>query len=341
MLLPATLLKPVPNPNGPTTVVRTRDPGDQRDHAQRRRPQQEADQGARRQRPPHLRHGQAPERDDGDRPGEAGEAVGEEDAAGEREVRAGRSEAARPPPAGSGAGSRQGQGDGEDEERLGGLLERALRVVGRRQVGGGDEDRAEDSPRRAQPRQRRQRGQRGEDPDRQDLADEGLPEADARHRRDGVGQRVRPERIARFRRRPEAAAQPLGPGEVEPEVVVEADAEQAPAAADRERDREDDRGRERDQQAPEEDVALALGSPPATAGREGPRTTAAATISATSARADVVACPGPRAERPVAQSRAAEADRRLQPRPCAVARRAPSSARPTSSEAAQISAAET
>ena len=140
-------------------------------------------------------------------------------------------------------------GEGEDEERLGGLLEGALGEVGGAEVGDRDEDRGQHPAPRAEVAERRQRRQRGEDADREDLADEGLAEADPRQRRDRVGERVRAQRVAGFRRRPEAAAQPLGPGQVQAEVVVEADADDAPAPAHRERDREDQGDDDGDRQA--------------------------------------------------------------------------------------------
>ena len=210
---------------------------------------------------------EAPERDDRDRPGEPGEAVGEEDAAGERQP--GQRRSAQPcrsshGPAGTSAsGSRQAERDGEHEERLGGLLEGALGEVGGGQVGDGDQGRrrAGAAPGRS-PGSAASAVSAGEDADREDLADEGLPEADPRHRRDRDGEAVRAERVAGVRRRPEAAAQPLGPGEVQAEVVVEADPEQAPAPADRERDREDDARRRSRPAAPARSaLARAVGSP--------------------------------------------------------------------------------
>ena len=51
---------------------------------------------------------------------------------------------------------------------------------------------------------------------------------------------MRPQRVAGFGGWAKAAAQPLRPGEVQAEVVVEADAEQAPATANRAGNREDE-----------------------------------------------------------------------------------------------------
>jgi hypothetical protein len=143
----------------------------------------------------------------------------------------------------------QVDGEGEDEERLGHLLEGALGEVGSAQVGEGDERCGQRPAHGTEVAERRQRGQRREDGDREDLADEGLAEADARHRGDRVGERVRPQRVAGFRRRAEAAAQPLRPGEVQAKVVVEADPEQPPAPAHREGDREGEGDDEGDRQA--------------------------------------------------------------------------------------------
>ena len=77
----------------------------------------------------------------------------------------------------------QVDGEGEHEERLGGLLEGALGEVGGGQVGDGDHGRGQQPPHRAEAGERRQRGQAGEHADRKDLADEGLAEANPRHRR--------------------------------------------------------------------------------------------------------------------------------------------------------------
>lgn len=153
------------------------------------------------------------------------------------------------PPARASAGSRQrnrllsrdrGQvdGEGEDEQRLRGLLEGGLGVVGGGEVGEGDHRGGDRAPAGAQRPQRAQRRQPGHHPDRDDLAEEGLGEADSRHRRRRHRQPVRSQRVAGVWVRPEAAAQPLRPGEVQAEIVVEAHPEQAPAAADRERDRQ-------------------------------------------------------------------------------------------------------
>ena len=243
------LVEAVAKPKGPTRVPATASAGEHDDRQQRRRPQQEAQQRPRRQRPPHRRQGQAPEGDDRDRPGEPGEAVGEEDAAGQRQAAAARPASAprrsRPSAAEgtlrpSAVDVEQADGEGEDEERLGGLLEGGLGEVG----GGRGRERRPASRRAARRAGAEARAappsavSAGEDADREDLADEGLAEADPRHRRGRDREAVRAERVAGVGRRPEAAAQPLGPGQVQAEVVVEADPEQAPAAADRERDRE-------------------------------------------------------------------------------------------------------
>ncbi len=143
----------------------------------------------------------------------------------------------------------QVEGEGEDEERLGGLLEGGLGEVGGAEVGDSDQGRREHPARRAELAQRRERGQRGEDGDREDLADEGLAEPDPGYRGDRVGKCVRAQRVAGFRRRPEPAAQPLGPGQVQAEVVVKADAEQPPAPAHREGDREYEGDDQRHRQA--------------------------------------------------------------------------------------------
>ncbi len=74
----------------------------------------------------------------------------------------------------------QEEGEGEDEERLAGLLEGALGEVGGAEVGDRDEDRGEHPAPRAEIVERGQGDERGEDADREDLADEGLAEADAR-----------------------------------------------------------------------------------------------------------------------------------------------------------------
>ncbi|HEX7246365.1 MAG TPA: hypothetical protein VF245_12470, partial [Solirubrobacterales bacterium] len=142
----------------------------------------------------------------------------------------------------------QVDGEGEDEERLGGLLEGALGVVGGPEVGHRDEDRGEHPSYRPQIAERPKRRDRRQHPDREDLADEGLAEADPGQRRDRVGERVWAQRVAGFRRRPQTAAQPLGPGQVQPEVVVEADTEEPPAAADRKGDRENQDDHRRDRQ---------------------------------------------------------------------------------------------
>ncbi len=85
---------------------------------------------------------------------------------------------------------------GEDEERLGQLLEGALGEVGGAEIGDGDQRGRQQPATRPEARQRRQGGQAGEDADREDLADEGLAEADPRHRRDRHGEAVRAQRVA-------------------------------------------------------------------------------------------------------------------------------------------------
>ena len=224
------------------------EPGEDEQGDQRARPPQGTGQRPRRQRPAHAGLGEAPEDDDRDRPGEAGEAVGEEDAAGQRQV--GEQEAQRRPAA-AGRGHRvaQRQGEGEDEERLGGLLESALGEVGGGEVGERDHRRRQRAAHPAEVAQRGQRGQPDHDADREDLAEEGLAQRQPRHRGDGDRQPVRPQRVAGEGHGPEAAAQPLGPGQVEAEVVVEADADHAPAAADQEGDRQHQGDGDRDRQA--------------------------------------------------------------------------------------------
>ena len=140
-------------------------------------------------------------------------------------------------------------GDGEDEERLGELLEGALGEVGGGEVGDGDQGRRQHPPAGAEARQRPERGEPGEDADREDLADERLAEPDPRQRRGRHGEPVRAQRVAGIGRRPEAAAQPLGPGEVQAEVVVQPLPEHPPAPADRERDREHHRHGDRHRHA--------------------------------------------------------------------------------------------
>ena len=215
------------------------------DRQQRRRPEEEAQQRPRRQCPPYGGHREAPEDDDEHRPGEAGEAVGEEDPARDRQPG---QELEQAPPGRLEVA--QADGDGEDEERLGELLEGALGEVGGGEVGDGDQRRRQRPPARAEARQRPEGGEAGEDADREDLADEGLAEADSRHRGGRHGEPVRPERVAGVGCRPEAAAQPLGPGEVQAEVVVQPDPQQPPAPADRERDREHQRHRDRHRHPP-------------------------------------------------------------------------------------------
>ena len=142
---------------------------------------------------------------------------------------------------------------------------------------------------------------------------------------------MRAERVAGFRGRAEAAAQPLGPGQVQAEVVVEADADQAPAAADREGDREDEADRDGDRQP----GAQRAGRP---YGRRDDDKAAARTRSSAPSVA-VVPWPTTRASRPVTVM--------IAPKPTAGSSQdqlvRPASermARPTSIEAAQISAAE-
>ena len=224
-------------------------------------------------------------------------------------------------------------GEGEDEERLGRLLEGALGIVGGAQVGDGNQHCGERPPQRPEVIQGRQCGQRGEDADRDDLADEGLAEPDPRQRGNGVGQRVRSQRVAGFRRGSEAAAQPLGPGQVQAEVVVKADAEHPPASADGKGDRENE-GNENGDQRPfaQRSVSAAPRLPPEDQRRDHDQ----------SQHAERRAGRVPRRSRQQAGDRdhRTEADRRRQPdtrlAPAARAR----IARPTSSEAAQISAAE-
>ena len=204
----------------------------------------------RRQRPPHLGQGQAPERDDRDRPGEPGEAVGEEDAAGQRQAGQGEAQPRRrpmPPSTGRSArrrSSEQADGEGEDEERLGGLLEGALGEVGGGEVGDATSVAASTPPPGAEvPAAPPARSAPVRTPIAKISPTKAWPSPIPGTAAIATASAVRAERVAGVGRRPEAAAQPLGPGEVQAEVVVEADPEQAPAAADRERDREDQRRR--------------------------------------------------------------------------------------------------
>ena len=108
------------------------------------------------------------------------------------------------------AGRHQVEAEGEDEERLGGLLEGGLGEIGGGEVGNRDQRRGEDTP-RPQLSERGERGQPGHHPDRDDLADEGLAEADPRHRGGGDREPVRAERVSRVRFRTDPAPQPLAP----------------------------------------------------------------------------------------------------------------------------------
>ena len=222
--------------------------------------------------------------------------------------------------------------EGEHEERLGGLLEGGLGEVGGGEVGEGDQRRRRAAAVPGQPAQRPERGQPGQHPDRDDLAEEGLAEADPGDRGGRHRQPVRAQRVAGVRRRAEAAAQPLGPGQVQAEVVVEADPEQAPAAADHERDRQHEERR----RAPPAGPRAGRRAPRRAAARPRPRRRPAAgrrrawRWSRAPAPAPAPRSPSSTAARPTAGSSQDHVRR-----PASA-----SSARPTSSEAAQISAAE-
>ena len=157
--------------------------------------------------------------------------------------------------------------------------------------------------------QRPQRGQPGEHADREDLADEALAEADPGHRGGRDREPVRAERVTGVGRRAEPAAQPLGPGEVQPEVVVEADAEQPPAPGHREGEGEDDRDHDRRRQPDPERARRRVVAPP-----PGDRR-AATTIRTTMPMVALVPWPGARARTPETVRIAREADRGLEPAP--------------------------
>ena len=258
--MPATLPKPLANPNGPTKASSAAATARIAIQARVERTGEKPQQRARGEGAAHRGQRQAPQRGDRQRPGQPGEAVGEEDPCEEdAEGREAAETLARPGE--EGPGGRQGDREGEHEQGLGRLLEGGLREVGRGEVGDRDQGRRQHRPYAPHPAQGSQRGQPGEDGDRLQLADERLAEADPRDDRCRDRDPVRAEGVAGIGAWPEPASQPLAPGEVEPEVVVEADPDQPPATADREGNRDDQRQHQGDGRAGGQGAVEAVGDP--------------------------------------------------------------------------------
>ena len=170
-------------------------------------------------------------------PEEAREAIGVDRARRDHRQRQG---------AANGGRAGQEEGEGNQEQGLHRLLERALRQVGRGEIGKRHQRRGDHPGRRPQVAQRLNGDQRGEHGDGERDARERLDQARPQPLAEPGGERVRPHRVATFdqpRRLSHPRVQPVRDQQVGGHVVVDKpDAEDPDAPVDDERDRDDQEG---------------------------------------------------------------------------------------------------